>query len=214
MLLASTTSSLLTQTMTYTAPVVHASTFEDQVRQDTGNFAVSNEEILQLIDASAARYKIASSTLWNLLWSESRLNPIATSSTGDFGIAQLNLAAHPEIATSSAFDPGFAIDWTAKQLGLGKESQWTVCSCVTYARTLIPSLPHQDASAFVPNATFRKGIVAIFHYKNGKAHVGITGDFDAEGFWMAESNYLPCKTDKRYVRFDDPALAGFWQPSP
>jgi hypothetical protein len=68
------------------------------------------------INAAARRYGISSYWLAALLWTESRMHPTAVSKTGDYGIAQINRAAHPEVTQAEAENPSFAIPWAAAEL--------------------------------------------------------------------------------------------------
>lgn len=55
--------------------------------------------------------------LGGLLLNESGLDPAAVGSNGtDHGVAQINLAAHPEISLTDAMHPEFAIAWTSQEL--------------------------------------------------------------------------------------------------
>lgn len=76
------------------------------------------------------------------------LNPIAfskvigcesnfdASAVGDqgtsFGIAQIHLPAHPDIATSSALDAEWSIDWMAQQWAAGHQGMWS-CYHILYS---------------------------------------------------------------------------------
>lgn len=42
-----------------------------------------------------------------------------------FGLAQINLGAHPDISYASATDPTFAIQYAAQQFSKGNADQWT-----------------------------------------------------------------------------------------
>lgn len=57
-----------------------------------------------------------------LLGHESSFNASARSSTGDVGVAQINLASHPDVTEAQALDPGFAIPWAAHYLAGLKRS--------------------------------------------------------------------------------------------
>jgi hypothetical protein len=57
-----------------------------------------------------------------LLSVESGFNPKARSATGDYGIAQINLQAHPAVTVAEAQNPAFAIPWAARYLAELKRS--------------------------------------------------------------------------------------------
>jgi hypothetical protein len=103
---------------------------------------------------------------------------------------------------------------TAYAKGEAKEApEVHYCSCVTYLRTLIPSLPLVDAKHFkdFPRATPQVGGVAIFYYPtSGEYHVGYIAKLNDSGFLLKEANYEPCKVSTRLVEWNDPRLVGFW----
>lgn len=69
-----------------------------------------------LVNRAARRNGLDPWLLAALLWVESKFNPHARSSTGDVGIAQINLASHPNVTAAEARDPAFAIPWAARYL--------------------------------------------------------------------------------------------------
>ncbi len=83
------------------------------------------------------------------------------------------------------------------------------CNCYLYVKTKFPSFP--ITSKLKPNTVPSSGVVAIFDY-DGLPHYGIIREFDGEGFWLEDSNYRRCRYMKHYVRWDDPAITGFWSP--
>lgn len=68
------------------------------------------------INAAADKYGIRRKLLYAMLDHESQCNPLADSGAGDSGIAQIHLAAHPDVTLAQAQDPNFAIDWAGKKL--------------------------------------------------------------------------------------------------
>ncbi len=56
---------------------------------------------------------------------ESQWNPNAVSKTSDYGVAQINSNAHPNIRISQMLNPVFALNWMAKQWASGRASEWT-----------------------------------------------------------------------------------------
>lgn len=50
----------------------------------------------------------------------------ATSTTDDYGIAQINLNAHPEVSKEEALDPYWSLNWAANAWKDGNE-RWWVC---------------------------------------------------------------------------------------
>lgn len=56
---------------------------------------------------------------------ESGWNPAATSTTADFGIAQIHISVHPEVSLAQADNPYWAIDWMATEWQAGNASWWS-----------------------------------------------------------------------------------------
>ncbi len=88
------------------------------------------------------------------------------------------------------------------------------CSCVSYVRNFIPSLPHMDAVWFatLPRSTPAVGRVAIFNY-SGVYHVAYIESLGDTGFTVREANFKPCEKDRRFIEWNDDALVGFWAPA-
>lgn len=89
----------------------------------------------------------------------------------------------------------------------------TMCSCVKFARTLLPELPIINTPAdLTPNTTPHVGVAVLFDYE--LPHIAILTALEPEGFWIVESNFKMCRKTTRFIKWADPALRGFWQPSP
>jgi len=81
-------------------------------------------DISGLIIQAANQYNIHPAVLASLIFSESGFNPQAINtgvndygqSWRDRGIAQINDLAHPDVTDTQAFDPGFAIPYSARLL--------------------------------------------------------------------------------------------------
>lgn len=171
--------------------------------------------IPEKINNIAAEYKISSTTLYNLAYNESRLDPRAVSPTGDYGIVQLNLKAPPvlekgqaPITEELAFNTTFALRFAAKAISLNRQSAWTVCNCYSYVRARVPSFPPQSQLAPTTGA-YGATKVAIFDY-DGVPHYGIVVSSDSTGFIVDEANYRPCVVGTRHVDWGDAHLVGFW----
>ena len=83
------------------------------------------------------------------------------------------------------------------------------CYCVRIARQAGLNLPYQDAKYIKPNSgpTLNGGVI----FKYGKvSHIAFIKAFLKDGFWVWEGNKIPCKTGYRLVRYNDPAIVGFW----
>ena len=95
--------------------------------------------VKNLIEQSAMKYDIASSTLDAVIKCESGYDPmnegdynlgphgIYTPGLGmtSFGVVQIHLPDHPEITKEQALDPVFSVDYLAEQIALGRGRQWT-----------------------------------------------------------------------------------------
>lgn len=57
---------------------------------------------------------------------ESGWDANAVSKTDDYGVAQINRKAHPEITKEETLDPIWSLDWMAHQWALGHQREW-VC---------------------------------------------------------------------------------------
>lgn len=161
-----------------------------------------------LISQVALEAKVSSTTLYNLVWSESRLDPTRVSETGDYGLVQINLKYNPQVSEEEALDPEFSLRFSADKLKKGKESMWTVCNCYSYA-SLFVDLPRM--AEIQSNSTPHKGAIAIFWYGKVK-HVAVVTSTEAGGFWVKEANKSPCLTGSRFVKWGDKNLTGFYSP--
>ncbi len=157
----------------------------------------------------ANEYGISTTTLANLVWSESRWDPNATSTTGDYGLVQINLASHPSITKDQALDPIFALDYAAQSIASSTQDQFTSCNCYAYARTKL-HLPKM--ADITPNSPPTVGGLAIFNY-HGIKHIAYIKSVEGDGFWVQESNYQPCLVAPRYVKWTDKAIVGYWATS-
>ena len=90
---------------------------------------LSIPQLEAIATSSAARYDLsrkATRQMLKVIQCESGWDTTVVSSTGDYGISQLNLSAHPEITKEEAFDPHFSLDWLAHEWSLGHQNLW-VC---------------------------------------------------------------------------------------
>lgn len=161
-----------------------------------------------LSDDIAIKWGVSTSTLRNLVWSESRWNPNATSTTNDRGLVMINRDAWPEITDEQAFDPEFSLNFAAEKISQKKEDQWTVCNCYSLVKTRIRNLPKM--AEITPNiGNPLVGGVAIFNYKGVKHVAYITKVYDGK-FDVIEANLKPCLVAPREVSIKDPFLVGYW----
>ncbi len=174
------------------------------------------ETLPEMSDRIAGEWGVATATLRNLVWSESRWDPNAVSSTGDCGLVQINPDLNPSqeyVPCETAKDPAYALNFAAQWVAAGKEDEWVVCNCYLYLKTRIRGLPLMRD--IVPNSTPKVGAVAIFEYKDKQTgarvkHVAIIEKFSATGFAVAESNFTRCLWDRRTIDWGDPHIVGFW----
>lgn len=92
---------------------------------------LSIDDLHALASTTAREYGLNAAHFIATIQCESGFNPTATSSTDDFGIAQINAKAHPEISLGQADDPAFALDWMAQEWDAGNASEW-VCWQMLY----------------------------------------------------------------------------------
>jgi hypothetical protein len=80
------------------------------------------------ISSKASEYNVSEKLITRIVMCESGGNPNAnlhTSREDSWGVAQINLKAHPQITKEQAIDIEFAIDFLAKNLSNGRGSMWT-----------------------------------------------------------------------------------------
>lgn len=212
-LVASPTSSVAFAVPTFIANEATQAVVASSSQLSTG-LSGSQLSVGALLSTIAEKFKVSSTTLYNLSNGESSLNPDAVGDHScSYGLVQINLCVHTSVAKEDALDPTFALTYAAKAIKAGKEYQWTVCSCVKYAKTLVAGVPSQNADRFVSNTSIAHvGELALFRYSNGIAHVAVVTAVNKYTFVVAESNFKPCYTGRRTVSLNDPALVGFWFP--
>lgn len=89
----------------------------------------------ELASTTAARYGVSGSDMAKVISCESGWSASAQSGYLDpsgpngrensWGIAQINLDAHPEVTRAEATDPAWALDWMARQWAAGDARLWT-----------------------------------------------------------------------------------------
>lgn len=168
--------------------------------------------VLQLISDISAEYKIASTTLYNLAFNESSLNPDAVGDGGcSYGLTQQNICANPHITKEEALDPAWALRKAAGDIKKGKEYIYTVCNCWAYTqvelRKVGVALPRM--AQIQPGWKVAVGRVAIF-YSNGMKHIAIITKVEAGGFWVKEANWDACDVGTRFVKWGDKNFSGVW----
>lgn len=162
-----------------------------------------------LISDIAAEYDISSTTLDNLVWSESRYNPDAT---GDgnraFGLTQIHLN-YWDVTEEEARDPVFNLTFAAQKIANDDEYLWTSCNCYSLVKTRVANLPR--IVEIVPNSNLKIGAVAIFQYGSVKHLAYVTSMGENGTFIVQEANYKPCLIGTRTIHTSDSHLQGFWE---
>lgn len=172
------------------------------------------ESLPDMADRIALSYGVATGTLRNLVYSESRWNPNAESKTGDCGLVQINTEVNPSgkgVPCAQAKDPAYALDFAARYMQVGQADQWVACNCYLLVEAKIGRLPLM--ADILPNTTPHVGAVAIFQYGALK-HIALVTAISDDGFTVLESNIKPCLIAPRVIRWSDPHLRGFWSQGP
>lgn len=173
------------------------------------NYSNKDDNIQALISNKAEEYSISSTTLFNLVKSESTLNPDAVGDKGcSVGLVQINLCAHPNVAKEDALDPEFALTYAAKAIASSTEYAWTSCNCWSYIKAnYIHNLP--GTKYLIPNSGPVVGGVVLFNYR-GVKHYAYIESVSKNYVYISEANYTRCKIGERKISLYDPHIVGFW----
>lgn len=172
------------------------------------------ETLQQAAERIAIAHGIATSTLANLVTSESGWNPQAVGDHGcSLGLTQQNTCT-TNVTKKEALDPGVALAIAANDIAQGTEYRYTVCNCWGFLSTRIKNLP--SMKDIVPNTEAATGTVAVLWYKDKttgvrEKHVAQVQGMDEWGFTVVETNFTHCLLDVRWIAYNDPHLAGFWR---
>lgn len=199
-------------------PVAHADFITNSATQAVVDQATTQNTSLTDLALSIANKKgIKPSTLENLINSESSWNPNAKGDHGcSYGLAQINICAHPEIDKEDALDPIFAMTFAAKAIANDTDSMFSSCNCYSFVQAnYIKNLPHM--ADIQPNATPKPGNVAIFYYTDKETggtvkHIAYIKSVSNGQITISEANKIRCLVDQRTIPTNDPFLAGFWSP--
>lgn len=162
-------------------------------------------------------YGIASNTLYNTLWSESRLNPNPPGHNDGnraCGVAQVHASLWGFDCDELKAKPEIGIAFLAKHI---KEDTawkyWTPLNCYTYVSHLIklPKMSQIISNTSIPHV----GHVAIFWYKDKRTgkmvkHIAYVSSVGETTFTVKEANFEAGKIGTRVVPKNNPNLAGFW----
>lgn len=97
---------------------------------------LSVSDLQNIASTSAQTYKLTAretQQMFATINCESGWSPLATSTTEDYGIAQINKKAHPDISMDEMLDPYWSLDYMAQEFAWGHESMW-VCFTKLYQR--------------------------------------------------------------------------------
>lgn len=165
------------------------------------------ETLEEMADRIAIQHNISTSTLRNLVYSESRWD-IKADNGKDRGLVQINRDAWPEITDEQAFDPEFSLNFAADKISKGEEHKWVVCSCWALVKTKVPNLPNM--AKIIPNKSKPKsGRVLVMQYGNLK-HVAYIEKVGLETLTIIEANYESCLVGRREIPITDMAIVGYF----
>lgn len=204
----STTPTAVIATTTHTPPT----SFVLPGRIETKVDVAPQESVAALISRVATEVGVSSTTLYNLSYNESGLNPDARGDKGcSLGLTQQNVCANTDITKEQALDPEWSLRRAAKDIKSGKEYRYMVCNCWGYIKAnFIKSLP--NTAALYPNSEPRVGAVAIYDY-NGTPHYAYVTTIGDGTYKEIGANLKPCDVGRREVSYSKAELVGFWYPA-
>lgn len=166
-----------------------------------------------LAEQIANEFKIPTTTLANLVYSESRWNPNADNGD-DRGLVQINRKYNPDITDAQAFDPEFALRFAAKKISEGKEWLWTPCSCTSTVRLKIKDFPRGNAVDLKVNTIApRAGDVVKMRF-GSVYHVAYIEEIRGTEIDIWQGNKTPCLITTETISVDDPRILGYWSANP
>lgn len=169
------------------------------------------ETLRQKAERIAVAHDIATSTLFNLITSESNWDPNKINDGGDIGIAQINPKYWP-VTKEEALDPEYAMNFAAEQIKENDGVHFTSCNCVSFARAMHVHFPRlQDAKDLDTNSTvpIKGGLIKMVY--SGVYHLVYIESVQDDGIHIREANFSPCKIGKRIIDFNDPHIVGYYR---
>jgi hypothetical protein len=201
------------------------SIFGSPVYVSTEPIPIPIETIEQRIDRVATAHSIATTTLYNLVMSESSLNPEIKDGDMDIlcnsgpnlgkpvrsrGIAQISECYHPEISDDEAYSPEWSLNYVADKIAKGTIwREHMVCNCYTYAKTKIKGLPAMKD--IQPNTPYPIVGGLLIEYFNKVKHISVITKITKEGIYVSQTNKVPCKFTKELRPFNNPNREGYWR---
>src|SRR3990167_9901624 len=85
------------------------------------------------------------------------------------------------------------------------------CSCVKYIAQFIKLPPIRTPADLEPNATLWEAKAVLLNYS--LPHIALIEKIDNRGILVKESNFKKCAYGKRWLKFDDKHIRGFYRPS-
>ena len=199
----------LTYTVTYTREVViptaSAYALEAPIMPIT-------ETLEAKIDRIATAHKIATTTLYNLVESESQFDTKARGRDGEVGLVQIMPLWG--FSVEQMEDPEFSLNFAAEKLANGQEDLWTVCSCKKFAVAMGSQMTRGNADDIFPNTPVPiVGGVIILKYPSGRHHLApITKDtIQPDGYHITTANKEPCKITSEVLPLNSKLIMGFYR---
>ena len=167
-----------------------------------------------LISSVAKEYGISSTTLYNLAYSESKLNPDPKGHNDGgkaCGVVQIHADLWDFDCQELIDDPEIGLEFAAKHIKAGTAwKYWTPANCYSYLKYAL-KIPLPRMAQITPNASAKVGMVAVFYYKSVK-HVAYVTAMGKTSFTVKEANYKAGLVATREVSLNDPHLSGFYNP--
>lgn len=90
------------------------------------------------------------------------------------------------------------------------------CSCILYLRHTLGVPIRGNAENIEPNGTPTVGGLILFEYTSSTSsgaisHAAFISAFVPQGYLVKEANFSPCVSATRVVKYNDPAIRGFWK---
>lgn len=234
-LITSLLSAILIATSSFISPTyalpeqTTLTTFEDQIRSLTGNYDISNEDIIEevhqvtsvepLISSIAEEMGVSSTTMYNVALSESGLQA-DPKGHNDGGLACGVVQVHADVWHMDCQDlidhPEVGLRFLAKHLKMGDAwKYWTSLNCYTYLSHLVdvPKMAQIQVDTTIPHT----GEVAIFWYRDKSTkelekHVAYVSSVQNNTFTVKEANFKGGLIGERVIPKSDPYLSGFYDP--
>ena len=92
----------------------------------TASLPIQPNTIAGYIQQDAAEFGVNPDIMNRVIQCESGGDPLAIGDHGtSFGLVQIHMPDHPEVTTTEAFNPAFAVRYLAQKIGSGQGHIWT-----------------------------------------------------------------------------------------